>query len=55
MRRYASTSERSGSAGAPHTFFVSLDAVDHADLLRLEEAAKPIIGSVRLPSGAVGG
>ena len=52
VRLYLGTIHESGS---PHTFFVALDAVDHADLLRLEEAAKPIIGSVRLPSGAVGG
>jgi hypothetical protein len=42
-------------SGSPHTFFVVLDAVDHADLRRFEKAAEPIIGSVRLPSGAVGG
>lgn len=39
-------------SGSPHTFLVALDA---SDLLRLEKAAKPIIGSVRLPSGAAGG
>jgi hypothetical protein len=37
--------------GNPLTFFVDLDAAYHADLLRLEKAAKPILGSVRLPSG----
>lgn len=41
--------------GSPHTFMVALDAVDHADLLRLENAAKPVIGSVRLPPGTAGG
>jgi hypothetical protein len=39
--------------GNPRTFFVDLDAADHADLLRLEKAVKPILGSVRLPSGVV--
>jgi len=42
-------------SGNPHTFFVSLDADNHADLLRLQEAATPVIGSVRLPPGAIGG
>lgn len=41
--------------GNPHTFLVALDAADHADLLRLENATRPIIGSVRLPSEAAGG
>ena len=52
VRLYLGTIKVSGS---PHTFLVALDAADHADLLRLENAAKPIIGSVRLPSGAAGG
>jgi hypothetical protein len=52
VRLYLGTLRISGS---PHTFMVALDAADHADLLRLENAAKPIIGSVRLPSGTVGG
>ena len=42
-------------SGGMHTFVVALDASDHAGLLRLEEAAKPIIGSVRLPPGAADG
>lgn len=42
-------------SGRPHTFFTVLDAGDHADLLRLEQAAEPIIGSVRLPPSAAGG
>jgi hypothetical protein len=52
VRLYLGTIKVSGSS---HTFLVALDAADHADLLRLENAAKPIIGSVRLPSGAGGG
>ena len=48
VRLYLGTIHISGS---PHTFFVALDASDHADLLRLEQAAKPIIGRVRLPPG----
>jgi hypothetical protein len=52
VRLYLGTIQISGS---PHTFFAVLDAVDHADLLRLENAAKPIIGSVHLPSGAASG
>jgi len=42
-------------SGSPHTLFVALDAVNHADLLRLEKAANPIVGSVRLPTGAGNG
>jgi hypothetical protein len=52
VRLYIGTIQISGS---PHTFMVALDAVDHADLLRLENAAEPVIGSVRLPPGTVGG
>lgn len=52
VRLYLGTIKVSGSS---HTSLVALDAADHADLLRLENAAKPIIGSVRLPSGAAGG
>ena len=52
VRLYLGTIQISGN---PHTFLVALDAADHADLLRLENAAKPIIGSVRLPSRAAGG
>ncbi len=52
VRLYLGTIKTNGN---PHTFFVALDAADHADLLRLENAAKPIIGSVRLPSGVAGG
>jgi hypothetical protein len=51
IRLYLGTLQISGS---PHTFMVVLDATDHADLLRLENAAKPILGSVRLPPGAAG-
>ena len=40
---------------SPHTFMVTLDAVNHADLQRLDNAAEPIVASVRLPSGAVAG
>jgi hypothetical protein len=42
-------------SGSPHTFLVFLDAVNHADLKRLENAAEPIVASVRLPSGVVAG
>jgi len=42
-------------AGRPHTFFVALDAGDHAGLARLAQAAGPVIQSMRLPSGATGG
>jgi hypothetical protein len=52
VRLYLGTIQISGS---PHTFFAVLDAVDHADLLRLENATKPVIGSVRMPAGAAGG
>ena len=52
VRLYLGTIQISGS---PHTFLVALDAADHADLLRLENTAKPIISSVRLPSGAASG
>jgi hypothetical protein len=52
VRLYLGTIQVSGS---PHTFLVALDAADHADLLRLENAAKPIIGSLRLLSGAASG
>jgi hypothetical protein len=52
VRLYLGTIKVSGS---PHTFLIALDAADHADLMRLENAAKPILGSVRLPSGAAGG
>lgn len=41
--------------GSPHTFFAVLDTVDHAGLLRFENTVKPIIGSLRLPSGVVSG
>ena len=52
VRLYLGTIQISGS---PHTFLVALDAADQPDLLRLENAAKPIIGSLRLPSGAASG
>ena len=42
-------------AGRPPTFFVALDAGDHAGLARLAQAAGPVIQSMRLPSGATGG
>jgi hypothetical protein len=51
VRLYIGTIKVSGS---PHTFLIALDAADRADLLRLENAANPIIGSVSLPSGAAG-
>ena len=38
-------------SGRPHTFFVALDAVNHADLLRLEKAANPIVNNMHLPTG----
>lgn len=52
VRLYLGTLQINGS---PHTFLVVLSADNHADLLRLENAAKPVIGSVRLPPGADGG
>jgi hypothetical protein len=39
--------------GNTHNFVVALDASDNADLLHLEEAAQPILVSVRLPAGTV--
>jgi hypothetical protein len=36
-------------SGYLHTMIVALDATDHADLLRLEAAAAPIIDSLNLP------
>jgi hypothetical protein len=42
-------------SGRPHTFFVALDAVNHADLLRLEKAANPIVNNVRVPTGTGNG
>jgi hypothetical protein len=42
-------------SGRPHTFLVALDAVNHADLLRLEKAVDPIVDSVRLPTGVGNG
>ena len=41
--------------GAPHTFFVALDAEDHGKLVRLTAAARSIIASLRLPAGVRGG
>ena len=55
MRRFGVGRQRWGSALAVLMLMLALAAADHADLLRLEEAAKPIIGSVRLPLGAVRG
>jgi hypothetical protein len=52
VRLYLGTIEISGR---PHTFFVALDAVNHADLLRLEQAANPIVNNVRLPTGVGSG
>ena len=49
VRLYIGTIQISGT---PHTFLVALDAVNRADLLRLEKAANPIIQGVRLPTGA---
>jgi hypothetical protein len=40
-------------SGKQHTFLIAFDADNHADLLRLEERAVPILNSVHLPSGAV--
>lgn len=34
-----------------HTFLIAFDADTHADLLRLEKAAIPILASLRLPDG----
>jgi hypothetical protein len=48
VRLYLGTIRISGN---PHTFFVALDAVNHADLLRLEKAANPIVSNVRVPTG----
>jgi hypothetical protein len=42
-------------SGSPHTLMVALDAGDQYGLRHLEKLAEPIIGSVRLPSSAVGG
>jgi hypothetical protein len=42
-------------SGRPHTLMVALDAGDQYGLRHLENLAKPIIGSVRLPPGADGG
>jgi hypothetical protein len=39
--------------GRPHTFFVALDGVNHAVLLRLEKAANPIVNNVVCPPGPV--
>lgn len=39
--------------GHPHTFFVALDAVNHTALARLAKAAEPILGNLRLPTGAL--
>ena len=52
VRLYLGTIQINGN---PHTLMVALDAGDQYGLLHLENVAKPIIGSVRLPSGAVGG
>jgi hypothetical protein len=52
VRLYLGTIQISGS---PHTFFIALDAVNHADLLRLEKAAKPIVNNVRVPTGTGNG
>jgi hypothetical protein len=52
VRLYLGTIQISGH---PHTFFIALDAGDHADLTRLAQAAKPVIGSVRLPTGTASG
>jgi hypothetical protein len=52
VRLYLATIQISGS---PRTFLVALDAVNHADLLRLEKAANPIVNSVRLPTGTTSG
>jgi hypothetical protein len=52
VRLYLGTIQLNGS---PHTFFVALDAVSHADLLSLDKAASQIIASLRLPAGAVAG
>ena len=41
--------------GAPHTFFVALDAEDHGKLVRLTAAARSVIASLRLPAGVRGG
>jgi hypothetical protein len=51
-RLYLGTIQIGGSA---HTFVIALDAVNHADMLRLEEAANPIVNSARLPTGAGNG
>jgi hypothetical protein len=42
-------------SGRPHTFLVALDVVNHADLLRLEKAANPIVNNVRVPTGTGNG
>ena len=49
VRLYLSRIKISGRA---HTFLIALDANNQAGLLRLERAATPILGSLRLPAGA---
>lgn len=48
VRLYLGTIKITGRA---HTFVIALDAGNHAGLLRLERAATPILGSLRLPTG----
>lgn len=48
VRLYLGTIQISGK---PHTFLIAFDADNHADLLRLEKSATPILGRLRLPAG----
>jgi hypothetical protein len=45
-RLYLATIKRHGSS---HTFYITLDAPNHPNLLRLTQTAKPIIAAMRLP------
>jgi hypothetical protein len=46
VRLYLAAMKRNGHS---HTFYIALDASNHANLLRLTQTAKPIIAAMRLP------